>query len=137
MKTLKIQSLSSEYVDRDELLLHASFQILKDFIEKEKPATYFNFDYDTNIWNEILYLYNWWTNVRPNRIDLLRDPTMEIPPIEYITSPNHTVIKYFNDKKYKKYYDSIKEQPKLDSKYEKEDQRNLRRLIKVRMHLWT
>ena len=81
---------------------------LKDFIEKEKPATHLNLDYDTNIWDEILYLYNWWTNVRPNRINLLRDPTMEIPPIEYITSPNHTVVKYFNDKKYKKYYDSIK-----------------------------
>lgn len=37
MKTLKIYSLGNEYVFRDELLLHAVFQILKDFVEEENP----------------------------------------------------------------------------------------------------
>ncbi len=38
MKSLKIKSLNKGYCDRDVLLLHANFQILKDFVEKECKA---------------------------------------------------------------------------------------------------
>lgn len=33
---LKIESLSDEWRDKDLILLHACFQLLKDFFEKEK-----------------------------------------------------------------------------------------------------
>jgi hypothetical protein len=37
MKILKINTLEKGWSDRDHLLLHASFQILVDFVEKESP----------------------------------------------------------------------------------------------------
>ena len=33
---LKIESLPDGWRDKDEIILHASFQLLKDFVEKEK-----------------------------------------------------------------------------------------------------
>ena len=38
MKILKINTLNKCWCDRDDLLLHAAFQILVDFVEKEKPG---------------------------------------------------------------------------------------------------
>ena len=35
MKTLKIKSLGSEYIDKDEVMLHACFQLLVDYVTKE------------------------------------------------------------------------------------------------------
>jgi len=42
MRNLKIHSLPSakEWVDRDEIMLHACFQILVDFIDKEHGDTH-------------------------------------------------------------------------------------------------
>jgi hypothetical protein len=71
------QTLSPRYNDADELLLHANFQILVDFIEREKPWQ-FNKRYDelyaiysTNCrhdeaiarcveWENLTRLYHWW-----------------------------------------------------------------------------
>ena len=35
MKTLEIKSLPDEWVDRDQMVLHACFQLLEDFVEQE------------------------------------------------------------------------------------------------------
>lgn len=61
---LKIDSLTEEWVDKDFILLHACFQLLKDFVEKE------DVDHRQNDWSfnedqaaakvEIDYLYKWW-----------------------------------------------------------------------------
>jgi hypothetical protein len=42
MRVLKIESLPSakEWIDRDEIMLHSCFQILKDCVEKEKVDTH-------------------------------------------------------------------------------------------------
>ena len=37
MKYLKIHTLEKGWCDRDEIMLHAVFQILVDFMEQEKP----------------------------------------------------------------------------------------------------
>lgn len=71
------QTLSPLYKDADELLLHANFQILVDFIEREKPWQYdkpYNelyAIYSTNHthegaiarcveWENLTRLYKWW-----------------------------------------------------------------------------
>lgn len=37
MKYLKIHTLEKGWQDRDEIMLHAVFQVLADFLEQEKP----------------------------------------------------------------------------------------------------
>jgi len=61
---LKIDTLSDEWRDKDSVMLHACFQLLKDFVEKE------DIHHRKNNWNadekhiaaksEIDELYNWW-----------------------------------------------------------------------------
>jgi len=55
MRYLKIETLDKGWCDRDQVLLHAAFQILVDFIEKEDPE---NIDWNSNelhrrAWREI------------------------------------------------------------------------------------
>lgn len=61
MRTLKINSLppSKQWVDRDELMLHACFQILEDFIEKEKGDTHCNYETHKQFVDELRFLYKW------------------------------------------------------------------------------
>lgn len=59
---LKIDSLKTikdTWIDRDEVLLHASFQILKEFVENEKPFKY-NGSPKDNPCLIIKELYDWW-----------------------------------------------------------------------------
>jgi hypothetical protein len=61
---LKIESLPENWRDKDEILLHASFQLLKNFIEQEKEIIeQINWKHDgetENAKSEIDFLYNWW-----------------------------------------------------------------------------
>ena len=61
---LKIESLSDGWRDKDEIILHACFQLLKDFIEKEKEIIeQIDWKHDKEIEKakaEIDFLYNWW-----------------------------------------------------------------------------
>jgi hypothetical protein len=67
MRILKIHSLppSSQWIDRDEIMLHACFQILKDFMEKENllPIDSEEIkDADDENFSEVKFLYQWWNN---------------------------------------------------------------------------
>jgi hypothetical protein len=70
MRMLKIQSLDKRWHDRDEILLHTTFQVLVDFIEKERPDRVIDWSSDEihkHAWREMRALYKWWTEVRPAR----------------------------------------------------------------------
>ena len=61
---LKIESLNGDWRDKDSILLHACFQILKDFVEKE-DLVLGNTDWNADERNrlaktEIDELYKWW-----------------------------------------------------------------------------
>lgn len=62
MRYLKICSLPSnkEWVDRDEIMLHSCFQILKDCVEKEKVDTHCDYNAHKEFVDEVRFLYNWW-----------------------------------------------------------------------------
>jgi len=63
MRILKIESLEPVYkgwCDRDFIMLHACFQILKDFIEKEKGDEYCDYEHHKEFVDEVRFLYNWW-----------------------------------------------------------------------------
>ena len=60
---LNIQTLSNGWSDKDNIMLHACFQILSDCIEKEKLIESTNWDEDSNFKlakQEIDELYRWW-----------------------------------------------------------------------------
>lgn len=90
-RTLQIDSLPAEqdisWVDRDAILLHAAFQVLVDFVEKEKPYEVALFpscawhnktipdeekqhvsageaERQIDEWKRIFALYRWWKDVR-------------------------------------------------------------------------
>lgn len=63
MRVLKIQSLepvSKGWRNRDEIMLHACFQILKDCVEKEHVDTHCNYETHKDFVDEVRFLYNWW-----------------------------------------------------------------------------
>ena len=62
---LNIESLTEEWRDKDSVMLHACFQLLKDFIEKEELEignTDWNADEKHRLAKaEIDELYDWWS----------------------------------------------------------------------------
>ena len=61
---LKIESLNSEWRDKDRVLLHACFQVLKDCVEKENLFDcHVDWEHDQrhrDARKEITKLYQWW-----------------------------------------------------------------------------
>lgn len=142
MKILKINSLKKGWCDRNEILLHASFQILVDFVEKEIPGEKLDWNWNKEhkqAWKEIQYLYNWWINVRPNREDPIHAKGLKIPPIKTKKIPGTDFCEWLpTDKvKYADWEVAVEESGKLDIQWAKEDHKNLHRLVDVREYLWT
>jgi len=142
MKTLKINTLDKCWCDRDDLLLHASFQILVDFVEKEEPGKIIDWNCNKEykrIWKEITSLYKWWKKIRPARKSPLDDKRLKYPPFEFknIKNKNYTQLVFPNKKKYAKFYKVMKKDKKLEQRWDKEDNQNLHRLINIRKDLWT
>ena len=142
MRYLKIHTLEKGWCDKDEVLLHAAFQLLIDFIEKEKPETIIDWNADElqkKTWKEIKLLYNWWKKERPARKSPLEDKRLKHPPWKFKKIPGSDLREMVepDKKKYANYYRALEEHWKLEQKWEKEDQRNLHRLINIRKFLWT
>ena len=101
---LHINSLDEGWRDKDDVLLHACFQLLTDFVEKEMLVQDYP-DWDAtdqtkNARKEIEALYAWWQ--------------------EWKNDDSHKTSSFREDEK----------------QYYKENQM-LKRLIDVRMFLWT
>lgn len=63
MRYLEIKTLISEkegWVDRDMIMLHACFQILTDFVEKENGLKHSNYETYKDTIDELKGLYDWW-----------------------------------------------------------------------------
>ena len=70
MRYLKIHTLKKGWCDKDEILLHAAFQLLVDFVEQEKPGQIIDWETDElhkKAWKEIMSLYRWWKKERAAR----------------------------------------------------------------------
>jgi len=142
MKTLKIQSLDKGWHDRDEILLHVTFQVLVDFIEKEHPDKIIDWSADEmhkQAWKKMRSLYKWWTEIRPTRRSPLDNKRLSIPPLKFKKIPETESYRTIepNRKKYAAYYKALKEDRLLAQKWYDEDQRNLHWLIEIRGFLWT
>ena len=148
MKILKINTLKKGWADRKDLLLHANFQILVDFVEKESPFKFIDWNSDEahiNAAKEIRSLYRWWVKLRPNRPDYYKElEENEIPSFEEMSEPIYSndgkTIEHYRlikpPKKYSKYDKISKKMSKLEIKWKAEDQKNLLRLVAIRQFLW-
>jgi hypothetical protein len=142
MKHLKITTLHKGWTDRDEVLLHAAFQILVDFMEGERPGEIIDWNFDEghkHVWKEIKSLYKWWTNIRPARRSPLDVKKIDVPPLKSVKIAGTDTFRIVQPdrKKYSKYFSALKKHSLLEKKWYEEDQRNLHRLIEIRSHLWT
>lgn len=148
---LKIESLDKSYCDPREKLLHASFQVLKDFVEQEKPFEHIDWDWSPehkHAGDEIRALYHWWTVTRPGRPEPYAGEFIGRRYVEDEAEENHlkgglgtvdepgepsartgTVTPEFDE--------YLKMQGFLEDKQEEFDQTMLVRLAKVRLALWT
>jgi len=142
MRYLKINTLEKGWYDKNEVLLHAAFQLLIDFVEQEKPDKMV--DWNANelhrkAWKEIKFLHSWWKKGRPTRKSPLEDKRVKHPPLKFEKIPGSDLRKMIDPdkKKYANYYHALEEHSKLEQKWEKEDQHNLHRLIDIREFLWT
>ena len=73
---LSIPTLTAGWHDKDQVLLHAAFQLLADFVEQESPGKHIDWSHDAvhrRAWKEISSLYQWWTRLRPRRRSPLDD----------------------------------------------------------------
>ena len=143
MKYLRIRSLSGRWIDKDEILLHAAFQLLQDYVEQERPDRYIEWNHDrahAKAWREIRSLYRWWTKVRPARKRPLDDKTVKHPPFRFQPVPgkrNVSRLVPYDKRKYRAYERAARAQIKDEAKWHAEDQKNLHRLVEIRGFLWT
>ncbi len=138
---LKIHTLKNGWYDKDEILLHAAFQLLVDFIETERPG---RIDWNAEkmhrqAWLEIKSLYKWWKQKRPVRHSPLDSKKLLKPPLKLKKIPGSELSQLVQPdrKKYAAYYRAMKKDARLEKQWYEEDQRNLHRLIEIRSFLWT
>jgi hypothetical protein len=136
MRYLRIHTLEKRWYDKDEVFLHAAFQLLTDFIEQEKPDKTVDWNGDElhrKAWQEIKSLYDWWRKERPARKSPLDDNRLKHPPLRLEKVPGSNLYKMVEPgkKKYANYYRALREHWKLEQRREEEDQCNLHRLIDI------
>ena len=139
---LTIRTLRRGWYDKDEVMLHAAFQLLVDFLEQEHPDKHIDWNHDVihrQAWKEIRDLYRWWKAIRPNRRGPLDDKKIAKPPFRFekIAGTQLRRLVTPDKKKYAAYYRALKKHARLEQQWHDEDQRNLHRLVEIREFLWT
>jgi len=143
MVRFKINTLrAGRWHDKDEILLHAAFQLLVDFIEREQPAKRIDWSVDARhrkAWKDILSLYRWWKRERPVRKSVLDRKNVNWPVYRTEKVPGKDLRRWVapDRKKYAAYYRLSKLSWRQEAEWAAEDQKNLHRLIDIREYLWT
>ena len=142
MKILRIHSLEKGWCDKDQMMLHAAFQLLVDYVEQEQPEK--NVDWTSDPqgargWKEIEALYYWWTKTRPARRSPLDNKDLKRPEFEWRDVPgtNCRELMEWDKKEFSCYEAALKLHSRLEKKWNEEDQINFHRLVDVRLFLWT
>lgn len=159
---LKIHSLSSDYWDKDEIMLHAVMQLVVDFVEIEcsfmdldvpytfKEKLYFRLPWFLRSENlirsrerglkhlddlisvyegredaprTIKEVYLWWKDIRPQRKQIFESMFTDIHGKEIVDTKVLTGL--------------VKKEMALEKKFDKEDEKMLKRVIEARQFMWT
>ncbi len=145
--TITPRNIAPTWTDRRELLLHTSFEILMDFVEKEQKGRWTVSDLEAEIasptdemskgWclsylataTEIEFLYHWWTVLRPERETEYDRRLTAWSDLHQADRDAYTVEHPDWQKTENPEYD--------DAIRDKEDDDMLHRLVNVRQSLWT
>jgi len=138
---LKIETLpkNNEWRDKPEVMLHANFQILVDFVEKEKPQTIVDVKTDSSQrkwWKETMSLYRYWKKDRPrmkkelSRLARLSGIKMVSVPPKDPKAPSVEVKFTFKNKSAHNRFS------RLEDRLQRLDDEMLQRLINIRHQLW-
>lgn len=125
---LKIDSLSNGWCDKDHVLLHACFQLLSDFVEKEMPKYPF---------------INW--NIPVDKMNfVIRDIHFNAGNTDEVNSADTRNVKIEFEELYAWWQEwKKKEEIKKNSTFEEDhadyliENEMLKRLIDLRMYMWT
>jgi hypothetical protein len=137
---LNISSLEPTWNDRDKVLLHAAFQVFTDFIEKEDPFGFINWEATpehSQAAATMRFLYKWWTEERPDRIEYT--DLVECPEFSFEADSSGKFFKMIEEPRPIKdaWEEACRKQTDLDVLWEKEDQDMLHKLVEIRRFLWT
>lgn len=106
------------YRDKDFLMFYACFNLFKDFVEKEKPFEYIDFDScdaDRKLKQEIIELYNWWCMGGRVKEHNLFEMNRNNCPAKHLVSHTHSYLQCEDDR----------------------DEEMFDKLMKIRRCLWT
>lgn len=136
---IKPKTLEPAYHNEYDLILHASFHVLTEFVEyeeKEGIVDWRGTPEHSEFWDEAHRLVYWWKHIRPYREDWLeRDYPYPDGPIG---SKKMWVLydKYKHTDEYKEWSRISKIRQKYEKQFEIDDESYLIRLTKIRMFLW-
>ena len=145
MKRLEIHTLDKGWCDKDDVLLHAAFQLLTDFMELERPDQIVDYDHNEQSrqqWSELQALYHWWTVTRPQRQDPILNPHLKTPTLvrQPVYAADGSILYYqrtpYHAEDYPEYRQALALSAQLAQEWFEEDQQHLHRLVDIRPHLW-
>ena len=126
---LPISTLSPGWYDDDEVMLHACFQLLTNFVDSEgsKLIDWTEDAEHRKAWKEMQALHKWWTVTRPNRKD---------PYFEKFKTLHQVPGGVVTPQQEKRLSQLAIQSGEREIKWLEEDQKNLHRLIDTRPYLW-
>ena len=143
---VKMRYLKPGYHDATEILIHAMFQVLCDFIEQERPDEIVNWDSDEphrNARKEMQVLYDWWkARQTRNELDPIHQPNVKFPSMKFSPIEGRDDVSKMDFVHESPEAQAIWEKACDDSgiweeKCDKEDEEMMIRLSKIRGFLWT
>lgn len=147
---LKLRYLKPrQWCDKDEVLIHALFEVLCRFVEEELSQNQVNWNSDKEhkqARKQMDQLYQWWTKIRPIRDE--QDPIKKVenPEWKHVDivlngkiDPKWKQLKFeFKNEKHKEQWKkACKESTEFENKCINEDTENMIKLIKIRKFMWT
>jgi len=154
--SLTMRYIKPGWCDKDEILIHAMFEVLCRFIEDENPKEWVNWNSDPqhkHAWSEMNDLYKWWINKRQKNEENdplfksgVHAPTMNfIPDGKSICNPiskkiektSELKLSHKTTKDEQKWKKACEDSWKWEEKCKQEDEKNMIRLIKIRHFMWT
>ena len=136
---LKDLSANSKWCDKDYVMLLACFQLLVDFVEKEKPQNIVDYVHDKNQrlqWREIQALYKYWKKDRPaeeKQIKKVRSKWHRSRKTRMEPVPGKNLIREVVLHQDRKAWNQLW---KLEDRFEKKEEEMFGRLIHIRKYLW-
>lgn len=140
--TLKLKRLRRrQWTDKDEVLIHAMFEVLCQFVDEELRDNTVDWDETIELqtaWMEIQFLYKWW-QIRSERHkkNPANNPNISVPSMRTFKDEHGLNIMDSSEWNNPEYLKLCKDVAKFDKDCRQEDDEMMHRLITVRSFMWT